>query len=61
MLIQQDVVKLPVAENYGAVPEYNPVMKGNGKPRHGGNGGGKRNFKPKYTSKNRGGENKKGA
>jgi superfamily II DNA/RNA helicase len=63
MLIQQDVVKLPVAENYGAVPEYNPVMKGNGKPRHGGNGGGggKRSFKPKYTSKNRGGENKKGA
>ena len=63
MLIQQDVVKLPVAENYGAVPEYNPVMKGNGKPRHRGNGGGggKRNFKPKYTSNNRGGENKKGA
>jgi superfamily II DNA/RNA helicase len=65
MLIQQDVEKLAVAESYGAVPEYNPVMKGkgNGKPRHGGNGGGggKRNFKPKYQSKNRGGENKKGA
>ena len=65
MLIQQDVEKLAVAENYGTVPEYNPVMKGksSGKPRHGGNngGGGKRNFKPKYHSKNRGGENKKGA
>jgi superfamily II DNA/RNA helicase len=67
MLIQQDVEKLVVAEGYGAVPEYNPVMKGkgngNGKPRHGGSGGGggKRNFKPKYQSKNRGGENKKGA
>jgi superfamily II DNA/RNA helicase len=65
MLIQQDVEKLAVAENYGAVPEYNPVMKGksSGKPRHGGNhgGGGKRNFKPKYHSKNKGGENKKGA
>jgi superfamily II DNA/RNA helicase len=65
MLIQQDVQKLAVAENYGAVPEYNPVMKGksSGKPRHGSNngGGGKRNFKPKYHSKNRGGENKKGA
>jgi ATP-dependent RNA helicase RhlE len=62
MLIQQDVEKLAVAESYGAIPEYNPVMKGNGKPRQGGNGGGgKRNFKPKYQSKNRGGENKKGA
>jgi len=63
MLIQQDVEKLAVAEIYGATPEYNPVMKGNGKPRHSGNsgGGGKRNFKSKYTSKNRGGENKKGA
>ncbi len=65
MLIQQDVQKLAVAENYGAVPEYNPVMKGksSGKPRNGSNngGGGKRNFKPKYHSKNRGGENKKGA
>lgn len=65
MLIQQDVDKLAVAENYGAVPEYNPVLKGksSGKTRHGGNsgGGGKRNFKPKYHSKNKGGENKKGA
>jgi superfamily II DNA/RNA helicase len=62
MLIQQDVEKLAVAESYGAIPEYNPVIKGNGKPRQGGNGGGgKRNFKPKYQSKNRGGENKKGA
>jgi hypothetical protein len=65
MLIQQDVEKLVVSESYGTVPEYNPVMKGkgNGKPRQGGNagGGGKRNFKPKYQSKNRGGENKKGA
>ena len=66
MLIQQDVEKLPVSETYGAVPEYNPMLKGksNGSPRHGvhgGGGGGKRNYKPKYTSKNRGGENKKGA
>jgi ATP-dependent RNA helicase RhlE len=65
MLIQQDVEKLVVSESYGTVPEYNPVMKGkgNGKPRQDGNagGGGKRNFKPKYQSKNRGGENKKGA
>ena len=66
MLIQQDVEKLPVSETYGAVPEYNPMLKGKGNssPRHGGHGGGgggKRNYKPKYTSKNRGGENKKGA
>ncbi|MEY3836058.1 MAG: hypothetical protein RI989_1486 [Bacteroidota bacterium] len=65
MLIQQDVEKFAVAESYGPVPEYNPVIKGksSGKPRHIGNsgGGGKRNFKPKYHSKNKGGENKKGA
>jgi ATP-dependent RNA helicase RhlE len=66
MLIQQDVEKLPVSENYGAVPEYNPMLKGKGNssPRHGGHGGGgggKRNYKPKYQSNNRGGENKKGA
>ena len=65
MLIQQDVEKLAVDESYGSIPEYNPVMKGKGngggKPRNGGSGGGKRNFKPKYQSKNRGGENKKGA